>query len=150
MVFKKLFRIFRILTLTSFDFVSWCLIIFILFICWLFGLEAKYFPTGYSRTVLKIDNFLRFIFDCMTWFIVCPIYRYTWSKMQNSFLFWNFCYQGRMNRQEAWFECDLTNVANFFVVLKRLRVQSFHNWCIDKHTCFSLDYFRFENHSVSR
>ena len=105
------------------------------FICWLFGLEAKHFPTGYFRTVLKIGIFYYsyLTFDCIAYFLVCPIYILGWANMQNSFRFWKFCFNVHLLSDEC---------CKFVVVLKQLRCKAFTTGVLtfDKYTCFSLDY----------
>ena len=115
MVFKKLFRIFHTFWL-GFPVISY-------FICWLFGLEAKYFPEGHSRTVLKIEIFyihiwLRGIFYSLS-------YTYTWMVKNAKFDFENFVIKPMRGRVSM---CIWRMLQICFVVLKQLRVQSFHNW----------------------
>ena len=137
MVFKKLFHIFRIFWL-GFPVISYLK-------CWLFGLEAKYFPEGHSRTVLKIEIFyihiwLRGIFYSLS-------YTYTWMVKNAKFDFENFVIKPMWGRVSM---CIWRMLQICFVVLKQLRVQSFHNWCIDIwqiYLLFTWLYFRFENHS---
>ena len=116
-------------------------------ICWLFGLEDKYFPQGIPGLFWKLVIFTIHIWNLFSWhifFSLSYIYIYLyWQKCKIRFDFENFVIN------VAWFdECCM-----FVVVLKQLRCKAFTTGCIDIwqiYLLFTWLYFRFENHSVFR
>ena len=89
-------------------------------ICWLFGLEDKYFPQGIPGLFWKLVIFIIHIWNLFSWhifFSLSYIYILVLAKMQNSFRFWKFCDQYRL----IW------RMLHVCCCFKATEVQSFHN-----------------------
>ena len=108
-------------------------------------LKLNIFPKGIPGLFWKLKFFyihiwLRGIFYSLS-------YTYTWMVKNAKFDFENFVIKPMRGRVSM---CIWRMLQICFVVLKQLRVQSFHNWCIDIwqiYLLFTWLYFRFENHS---
>ena len=76
-------------------------------------LKLNIFPQGIPGLFWKLT-----IFKIHIWWhdmVYSFSYIYTWMVKNAKFvlILKYFCYQGCLNWAEAWFQCDLTNVANF-------------------------------------